>query len=193
VLAKEGVPVPTTDLSGTGGQDLLDTTKLVRSYGTRFSLLRELIMAYSPGIEMLDGEIADFLSRDNGHLAIQAIPGVGPVLGAVVVAEIGDVSRFSSPEKLCCSTGLTPRHREFDREVSRDRITKQGSRILASAAIEAARRHHGPEAKRFGQIASGATRERSPGWLSPGTSSPSPTAACETERSVASPRSQGKG
>jgi len=155
-------------------------------------LLRELIMAYSTGIEMLDGEIADFLAGDNGHLAIQAIPGVGPVLGAVFVAEIGDVSRFSSPEKLCCSTGLTPRHRESDLEVSRDPITKQGSRILASAAIEAASRHHGPEAKRFGQIANGATRERSPGLLSPGTSSPSPTTACATERSVASPRGQGE-
>lgn len=153
VLAKEGVAVPMTDLFGRAGQDLLDTTELGRCYGIRVSSLRELIMAYSTEIEMLDGEIADFLCGDKGYLAILAIPGVGPVLGAVFVAEIGDVSRFSSPEKLCCWAGLTPRHRESDLHVSRGPITKQGSRILRWAAIEAASRHHGPQAARFEQIA----------------------------------------
>ena len=59
-----------TDLFNTAGQDLLDTTKLGRCYGIRVSSLRELIMAYSTEIEMLDGEIADFLSGDKGYLAI---------------------------------------------------------------------------------------------------------------------------
>jgi len=34
------------------------------------------------------------LADDAGYHAVQAIPGVGPVLGAVFVTEIGDVSRF---------------------------------------------------------------------------------------------------
>ena len=153
VLAKEGVPVPMTDLFGTAGQDLLDTTKLGRSYAIRVASLRELILAYDNQVEMLEGEIDDFLGGDKGYLAIQAIPGVGPVLGAVFVAEIGDVSRFSSPEKLCCWAGLTPRHRESDLHVHRGPITKQGSRILRWAAIEAASRHHGSQAERFEAIA----------------------------------------
>ena len=153
VLAKEGVAVPMTDLFGTAGQDLLDTTRLGRSYAIRVASLRELIMAYDEQVEMLEGEIDDFLAGDKGYLAIQAIPGVGPVLGAIFVAEIGDVSRFSSPEKLCCWAGLTPRHRESDLHVSRGPITKQGSRILRWATIEAASRHHGAQAERFEAIA----------------------------------------
>ena len=153
VLAKQGVPVPMTDLFGTAGQDLLDTTRLGRSYAIRVASLRELIMAYDEQVEMLEGEIDDFLAGDKGYLAIQAIPGVGPVLGAVLVAEIGDVTRFSSPEKLCCWAGLTPRHRESDLHVQRGPITKQGSRILRWAAIEAASRHHGSQAERFEAIA----------------------------------------
>jgi transposase len=35
-----------------------------------------------------------------GHKAIQALPGVSPVLGAVFVAEIGDVTRFTRPQQL---------------------------------------------------------------------------------------------
>ena len=153
VLAKEGVPVPMSDLFGTAGQDLLDTAKLGRSYATRLESLRSLILAYDEQVEMLEGEIDDFLAGDKGYLAIQAIPGVGPVLGAVLVAEIGDVTRFSSPEKLCCWAGLTPRHRESDTHVHRGPITKQGSRILRWAAIEAASRHHGAQAERFEAIA----------------------------------------
>ena len=39
---------------------------------------------------------------------IQALPGIGPVLGAVIVAEIGDIRRFPGPEQLCSWAGLTP-------------------------------------------------------------------------------------
>jgi transposase len=61
-------------------------------------------------------------------------------LAAVLVAEIGDVTRFQRPEQLCCWAGLTPRHRESDTKVARGRITKQGSRLLRWAAIEAVQR-----------------------------------------------------
>ncbi|HEY6319285.1 MAG TPA: transposase [Acidimicrobiia bacterium] len=65
------------------------------------------------------------------------LPGVGKVLGAVFVAEIGDVSRFDSAKKLCWWAGLTPKHRESDEVVHRAGITKQGSPLVRWAAIEA--------------------------------------------------------
>jgi transposase len=40
------------------------------------------------------------LHRDPGYTAIQRIPGVGPVLAAVFVAEIGDITRFTRPAQL---------------------------------------------------------------------------------------------
>ena len=152
VLAKEGVPVPMSDLFGTAGQDLLNTAKLGRVYRIRIESLRDLIVHYDKEIAMLDGEVDRWLAGDKGYLAIQQIPGVGPVLGAVFVAEIGDVSRFSSPDKLCCWAGLTPRHRESDLHVVRGPITKQGSRLVRWAAVEAASRHHGSQSERFERI-----------------------------------------
>jgi len=53
------------------------------------------------------------------------------------VAEIGDVTRFDSPKKLCSWAGLTPKHRESDQTVHRGSITKQGSGLVRWAAIEA--------------------------------------------------------
>jgi transposase len=80
------------------------------------------------------------LSGHDGYQAIQAVPGIGPVVAAVFVAEIGDVTRFRAPAQLACWAGLTPRHRESDTTVHRGPITKQGSRLVRWAAIEAVQR-----------------------------------------------------
>ena len=45
--------------------------------------------------------------------------------------------RFSSPDRLCSWSGLTPRHYESDTVVHRGHITKQGSKLVRWAAIEA--------------------------------------------------------
>ena len=61
------------------------------------------------------------------------------------MAEIGDVTRFDSPKALSSWAGLTPKHKESDTHVHRGRITKQGSRLVRWAAIEAVARYHGGE------------------------------------------------
>ena len=58
------------------------------------------------------------------------IGGVERVLGAVFVAEIGDVTRFPPARQLCSWAGLTPRHRESNDEVRCGRITKQGPVLI---------------------------------------------------------------
>jgi transposase len=52
---------------------------------------------------MLGREISTALAGDVGYLAIQTIPGVGPVLAAVFVAEIGNVHRSPAPPS--CAPG----------------------------------------------------------------------------------------
>ena len=89
---------------------------------------------------MLGREIATALADDAGYLAIQAIPGVGPVLAAVFVAEIGNVHRFAGAPQLCSWAGLTPRHHESDTTVHRGRITKQGSTLVRWAMVESVQR-----------------------------------------------------
>jgi len=137
VLAKEGVAVPMTDLFGVGGQRLLDEVELGKAYRIRVESLRDLIELADREIAMLEHELAPFFAGDLGFLAVQAIPGVGPVLAAIFVAEIGDISRFNSARHLCSWAGLTPTHRESDETVRRGHITKQGSRIVRWAAVEA--------------------------------------------------------
>ena len=143
VLAKEGVAVPMTDLFGVGGQRLLDEVKLGRAYRIRVESLRDLIERCDREIAILEKETAPFFAGDLGYHAVQAIPGVGPVLAAVFVAEIGDVSRFTSARHLTSWAGLTPTHHESDKKVRRGHITKQGSRLVRWAAVEAVSRQRG--------------------------------------------------
>jgi transposase len=137
VLAKEGVITGRYELWGPPGRRLLDELEVAPSYRTRIDSLCRLIEAYDEEIAHVGTEIAAWLDDDLGYRAVQSIKGVGPVLGAVFVAEIGRVDRFASPDKLCSWAGLTPRHRESDTKVTCGGITKQGSRLVRGAAIEA--------------------------------------------------------
>jgi Transposase IS116/IS110/IS902 family len=100
--------VPMSDLFGTDGTRPLDELRLGRAYALRIAWLRSLITADDQQITMLGREDSTALAGDVGYLAIQAIPGVGSVLAAVLVAEIGQVHRFAGAPPLCSWAGLTP-------------------------------------------------------------------------------------
>jgi transposase len=59
------------------------------------------VEVYDREIDMLEREIHRQLKDHAGYWAIQAIPGVGPTIAAIMVAEIGDVSRFANAQALC--------------------------------------------------------------------------------------------
>ncbi|MEV5302165.1 IS110 family transposase [Amycolatopsis methanolica] len=140
VLAKCGVQVPMTDLFGAAGTDLLHRVTLPGVYRGRIDSLRRLMEILEFEIDVFAGIVQARLSVDPGYTAVQTIPGIGPTLAAVFVAEIGDVHRFGGPKQLASWCGLTPNHHESDAHVHRGAITKQGSRLVRWAAVESEQR-----------------------------------------------------
>lgn len=92
-------------------------------------------------VSKLDEKIAVLL-RSLGT-TIETIPGIGPVLGAIIVSEIGDINRFSHASKLVAYAGIDPTVKQSGEfNATKNRMSKRGTpylrRALWTASIVAA-------------------------------------------------------
>lgn len=88
-------------------------------------------------VDELDAQIEEYMKRTNSF--ITTIPGIGPVLGAVIVSEIGDISRFNDGKKLVAYAGLDASvSQSGDFEGSQMHMSKRGSPYLRRAIYTAA-------------------------------------------------------
>lgn len=133
VLAKCGITVGVSDLFGVAGMARLQQLVLPEVFRIRVDSQLRLLAAVESEIIAVDRLIRRELAADPGYRVIQQIPGVGPVVAAIMVAELGEVTRFAGPAQLASWARLTPRHRESDTTVHRGPIT----RLVRWAAIEA--------------------------------------------------------
>ena len=74
------------------------------AFGCLIKQYMEHIRFSEQQIAALDERIAALYSSFDTYLS--TIPGVGPVLGATILSEIGDISRFSSAALRCFSAAL---------------------------------------------------------------------------------------
>jgi transposase len=74
-----------------------------------------LIDALQERVDRLDWEIRQRARSGPRVKVLTELPGVGPFTALVIVAEIGDVSRFASARQLASWAGLTPTVRGSDR------------------------------------------------------------------------------
>jgi transposase len=89
-------------------------------------------------IDRIDGELHQHAKADPRVKMLRTLPGVGEFTALVMVAEIGDISRFPSARKLASWAGLTPTVRGSDLHVRHGHISKQGSAWLRWAMNQAA-------------------------------------------------------
>jgi len=69
---------------------------------------------------------------------VRTVPGVGEVTAEVVLAELGDPTRFGSAKQVAAYAGLAPGRRESAGKAREMGITKRGSGLLRWALVEAA-------------------------------------------------------
>lgn len=86
----------------------------------------------------VDAEMEKLLSQSE-YAVITTISGIGPMLGSVIVSEIGDINRFENSSKLVAYAGLdasVKQSGEFNS--SKNKISKRGSPYLRRALWMAA-------------------------------------------------------
>ena len=94
-------------------------------------------------IDELNSEISEIEAEikaimDEFNSSILTIPGIGYDMGAMILAEIGDLSKFDSPDKILAYAGLSPTTYQsgyFDS--SHSKMEKRGSKYLRYALFNA--------------------------------------------------------
>jgi transposase len=143
-----------------------------------------LIDALQVPIDRLDCEVHQHARCDPRVKVLTQLPGIGPFTALVLLAEIGDVTRFGSARKLAAWAGLTPTVRGSDRTVRHGHISKQGSvraRWALCEAAQTAKRH--PDLPPATRPSPAAAARTSPPRLSPASCLPAPTTCSLTPRS----------
>ena len=133
-----GHQVPMADLFGVAGRRLLSELDFPEPWRGHVQASLELIDDLNHRI----AEIERWLRRsgaDHRYIPLlMTAPGIGWVTGFTIAAEIGDISRFSSPVKLTGYTGLCPRVNQSGEMDRRGPLSKRGPRYLRWALMEAA-------------------------------------------------------
>lgn len=107
---------------------------------------RRVILRHAGELDRLGADLADVdkslaqeALEEPGVKRLMTITGVNSTVAMSVLAAIGDIHRFSSPEKLVSYFGLNPRVRQSgDKPAYHGRITKQGRAHARSMLVEAA-------------------------------------------------------
>jgi transposase len=136
-LINFGKPCPVTDLFGVEGRALLARLQLPEPWRGNITASVELI-------DDLECQIAEVNRKlREGHAdhpyipLLMSAPGIGWVLAFTIAAEIGEIERFPSPEKLTGYTGLCPRVNQSGDKDRRGPLTKHGPTYLRWALLEA--------------------------------------------------------
>ena len=97
----------------------------------------EQIEMYTQQISKVEASICEIM--DCMDSVIKTIPGIGNLNGAMIIGEIGDISRFEKPCQLLAYAGLDPSVYQSGKfTAARTRMSKRGSKLLRYALINAA-------------------------------------------------------
>ena len=96
----------------------------------------KLIRELTSEIDEIENEIK--IIMDEIHSPILSIPGINYRMGAMILAEIGDFSRFDSPDKILAYAGMSPStYQSGQLDNCYSHMEKRGSRYLRYALYNA--------------------------------------------------------
>lgn len=96
----------------------------------------KLIHELNNEIDEIEAEIKTIMDEINSP--ILSIPGINYRMGAMIIAEIGDFSRFDSPDKILAYAGMSPStYQSGQLDNCYSRMEKRGSRYLRYALYNA--------------------------------------------------------
>ena len=156
LLARQGIRPEHSDLFGKAGREFLGALELPEGSRRRLDSLLSLIGDFDREITATTREIDQRAKADERVPVLCQLPGIGRYTAMLIIAEVGEVTRFPTPRHLCAWAGLTPTVRSSDGKARLGHISRQGSPALRWALVEAAQKittGSGPLREKFERIA----------------------------------------
>lgn len=140
ILARNGITYELSDLFGKSGIEYLQTLELPAASRFELDQYLTLIAVLDQKIEEVQRQV-EGMAGDNYHAKLlMSIPGISYYSALMIMAEIGDITRFESGKHLCSFAGLVPSVYQSGSTRRTGHITKEGSAWLRWILIQAANR-----------------------------------------------------
>src|SRR5829696_278502 len=136
-LINFGKPCPVTDLFAVEGRRLLERLQVPEPWRGNITASVELIDDLERQIAEINRRLKEGRADHRYIPLLLSAPGIGWLLAFTIAAEIGEIDRFASPEKLAGYTGLCPRVNQSGDKDRRGPLTKHGPTYLRWALLEA--------------------------------------------------------
>ena len=94
---------------------------------------------YDLKIKTIERQIHVLCKEQSNYRRLMEIPGIGPMISAALISEIGDGSQFSNGRQMSAWCVLVPRQNSSGDRTLSMRITKNGNRQLRTLLIHGAR------------------------------------------------------
>jgi len=138
LLMKNNFKNPFSDLFGVKGLSYLKEIDLPDYHRQQVKTYLLLYEKLQKQIKPLTKTVRALAKQNHTAQLLMTIPGIGPITAMFIVAEVDDISRFRSYRNLASYAGLVPSLDASAGKEKMGRITKQGSRYLRTALVEAA-------------------------------------------------------
>lgn len=127
-----------SDLFGKRGMSFLEKLELPAPYGLLLKQQLEMLKGVQQRIKEDEKALELMMAMTEAQGRVLSIPGMGPILAAVVVSEIDDISRFASAQKLCGYIGLCPSTSSSGGRTFQGKLMRHCNKWLRWAFVEAA-------------------------------------------------------
>jgi len=158
LLGMHGLQAPGTDPFGAAGEKWLAEQTLPMPLSESIPQIKRLLKFLEEEIKVSEKYLQAVDGQFPELTLLRTIPGIGPILSAVIWSEIGTIQRFRSAKALANNTGLVSSFYDSGDVKVSGPITRQGSRWLRWALVTAANvviQYRNPFARRYHRLRRG--------------------------------------
>jgi transposase len=133
ILIKRGWKLPRTTLC----KSAIEWIKNKAEHGDLLLHYLDLLDYQEQKLRFIDDKIGKLADENKEAQLLMTIPGIAEIRAVDIVAEIGEIRRFRTSDKLASYAGLVPSIRQSGNNLQFGRLIQQASKTLKSDLIEA--------------------------------------------------------